>query len=264
MDSQGLQALKAAISLSNMGVKLLERSRPHDAVATMKEALFLIRTASPQNAKMASNGLEARITDSLQKASKCVAESYRVFDCNTIMCQAPSATIRVFLDSESPMAATEAASYYKNITRSLIFAIRIDDRLYTEESLLSMDVELEVATILSNLAAALRSFSTTKMCNNPEDRLEEAFQLLQLAHSILARKLPYLEVNKNDEIGTSRLLMVSMLVVQNLFMLCTELELPRVHRDNLWRQLCYLHQTYIALSGHPCWGLERNNAAPAA
>lgn len=265
MDSPSLRSLKSAVALSNMGAKLLERRRTCSAESTLKDALFLVRAALPENAKVFSPELDGRMSLALQKASKAVAQS-SIEDALTARQQRQEASIaHVLPDSESPVVAILASSQVllwsqkEDEAHLPVFVFHMEERFYAEESLLSLD--LEVATILFNLAAALRSKASVK---NTKQHLREAFHLLKLTYTILSRNFADLGAQKDDKIWTSRVLLLSSMVIQNLVILCKDFGIAPADRDRLCQQLYQLHQTYAVLAKNPCWRIQQHNFAPAA
>jgi len=227
----------------------------------------LVRAALPENSKAFLPELDGRASRALQKASKAVAQSSIEDGLTTRQLQQEAANVHVLLDSESPAIAILASSQIHLRSQQNadgahfpVFAFHMEDRFYTEESLLYLD--LEVATILFNLAAALRSKANTK---NTKQHLREAFQLLKLAYTILSRKFADLAAHKDDDVWTNRVLLLSSMVIQNLIILCCpDFGIAPADRDCLCQQLVHLHQTYAVLAKNPCWKILQHNSAPAA
>ena len=281
MDSSAcLQSLKSAIALSNMGTKLLERRKPCSAVCVIKDALFFIRACLSENSKyLASDELDRLTSEAILKASKAVAQSYineplsMPDDCSSTNPRQRALFVHIVSDTESPMTAIIASSqgiatsYQKNEVPSPIIAFHMADRCPTEEYLDSMD--FEAATVLFNLASALRCVPVTDLPNGEQElsrkHLCESFRVLHLAYSILRRRSADVNACWIDEGQTTRLFALSTMVVQSLLALCPVIGVSLVDQEFLVQQLQQIYRAYAhLLEQSPWWQIKQHDSAPAA
>ena len=279
MDHRSLRSLKSAIALSNIGAKLLERRQPCSALSTIQDALMLVRAALPENSELLLPAeVERLASQALLKASKAVAQSYQSkpdvpdgFSTPPHNHEPPS-IVHVLEDSESPEIALWASSQGILASDSPgeayrpIFALHMEDWCYAqEESTASLD--LEIVAIMFNMASALRSLPVATFDpkqQHPREHLRDAFQLLQRAYTILGRRFVDWEACWSNETQTSRLLTLSMMVVQSLVALCPDVGVPLEERESLVQQLLHVYRAYAILVKSPCWGLQQYHSAAAA
>lgn len=237
---------KAAVALSNTGVTLLERHCYDDAIVTIRDALFLIRAAFPGN-ESKRMWKESAIHFALRRASHCLSRSLPVDERK----QVATCNLKVLSDNQS--CPTEVV---RAINEAEVFAVRIDDSRYDDCVYL---MHSEASIILLNYATACRCLHSSDRKPNPS-LLHEAFNFLHMAYGILARQF-VLPLKQEDEVESSQMISLAMLVLHNLIQLCAQLAMPVQHL-NFGNKLGRIMETFLRLNDMPCWSYT--HTAPAA
>ena len=245
---------KAAVALSNTGVTLLERHCYHDALVTIRDALFLVRAAFPGDEYKQAMWKEGAIHFALRRASHCLARSLPVDERKQAGCN-----LKVLSDNQS--CPTEVV---RAINEAEVFAVRIDDSRYDYDCV--SPIQSEVSIILLNYATACRCLQSSDRTtpNNPSSLLHEAFNILRMAHGILARQYCVLPLkHAPDEFEASRMIGITVIVLHNLIQLCVQLAMPVQQLDYFGNKLGRIMEAFIRLNDDlPCWSYT--HTAPSA
>lgn len=206
-----VRSYKAAISLSNTGVTLLKRQFFNEAVATMRDALRLVREALQDNCPMSlGSNTEAKIDQFLHEASKSLAESMEVIA--TSLNQSLSVhVISDEFDKDMAHRAVNAAHGEE------IIAIRFENNREWDMNTFHHDA----AVILLNYGTACRCLA--RVSQSPSTPLLSAYRFFQMAYRVLSRTPTGAEIQCVDDVEAIRLHLLSMLVVRNLMTLSMQL-----------------------------------------
>jgi hypothetical protein len=205
------RALKAAVALSNTSVTLLERSCYRDAIVTLRDALYLARSAFPGDEAFLP-WKESGIQFALRKASDCLGRSMSVDE------RQKGSAMPLTVVSDAHNGLTDLCSIHKADT----MAIRIDDSRYDDDCFPSM--HFEAAVILFNYGTACKCLHSSRLQRSP-DILIEAYNFFQMAYGILAREFAS-AMDHANAMDIARTVNLALLVLDNLMQLCIQLELP--------------------------------------
>lgn len=229
-----MRSFKAAVALSNIGVTLLERHCYHDAVLTIREALRLIRAASPGDEDRRTTK-ESDIQCALRRACHRLSQSHAVW--------AQRAGQAVYL---KVLCANQTvpSDILRAVQNADVFALRIDD-CRGDDGAHSM--HSEASAILFNYGTACRCLQSSISAQPCPKILYEASNFLHMAYGILV------SLKQTDEIEVCRMLGIAMLVLHNLMQLCEELGMPE-HYQNYGNKFARIHETLTRFQSMPWWG----------
>jgi hypothetical protein len=254
-----IRSYKAAIALSNTGVGLLERNRFSDAMATLKGALDLMRSAFPQNdqecQQVSQSKKEAEIYHLLNQASQRLARPLSAEEKRKALLELPF-SLTVLPDDQSPKAVLHTISEIASSHDA--FAIRIDDSKTCDDSKF---LDVDSAIILMNYGTASRCHAATISPACPR-LLHGSFRYFHLAFGVISHQ-PALVINESDDIEAIRLLLVLTLVMQNLMQLSWQMKKPH-QAQSYHHKLCHLRVALLRLEKIPRLSVSRNRAAPSA
>lgn len=262
-----LQSYKAAISLSNTGISMMQYQCFPEATATLRDALELMREAAgPATTEPLVH--EARVHHLLREAtsrlSTVLAEDGK--STTTKQDHSPLVTVTLLvlsddLASDFVQTALKATSEF----RSEAVAIRIDDDEKEADSVTRF--QLDSATILFNYATAARCLgaTTTNACYDLSMIARAAHKSYLKAYGILCKT----QTSKNYSTSTTgdwqvvRIHLLAMLVVQNLASSALDLQMPEKAQE-YYHLLGGLQHMYRCIECLPNLLNASRRVAPAA
>jgi hypothetical protein len=226
-----LQSYKAAISLSNIGINMMQYQCFPEATATLRDALELMREAAgPSTIDPLVH--EARVHHLLREAagrlSSVLAEDGRK-STTTKQDHSPLVTVSLLVLSDDLASDfVQTALKAPSELRSEAVVIRIDDDEKEADSVTRF--QLDSATILFNYATAARCLgaTTTNACYDLSMVARAAHKSYLKAYGILCKA----QTSKDYSTSTTgdwqvvRIHLLAMLAVQNLASSALELRLP--------------------------------------
>lgn len=252
-----IRTYRAAIALSNIGVGLMERNRFADAMATMKGALEVVRSAFPSNDHECPQDQQSQDEEEMQhRLKEATLRLARPLSLEEKVAQAMSFRLTVLSDDRSPDIVRHAAHNIASTHDAV--AIRIDDSKSCDDAL-SLDVD--AAIILLNYGIACRLHADTVSPKCPK-RLRQSFRLFNLAFIVLSRRQAS-EVTQLDDIEAIRLLLIAMIVLQNLMQLSLRLQKPK-QAQSFYDKLCRHREVFWTIDRRPRLIEPKKGAAPAA
>jgi hypothetical protein len=238
-----MERKNAAVALSNTGVTLLERHSYHDAIATLRDALCLIRAAGDEKLPLKEDDIQS----ALRRASYCLARSFPIDERK----RSVALKLKVLSDYQ-----TRPIDVLRDIQEAENIAIRIDDCRY-DDSVNSMQSETSI--MIFNYVTACRCLQSAGQ-KPIGTTLNEAYTFLYKAYAILSRQFMS-ALQHADEIEISRMLILAMLVLHSLMKLCDQLEMT-VQYSNFRVKFDSISETISRVNSTTCWGYS--HIAPAA
>jgi hypothetical protein len=260
------QAYLAAIALNNAGVMLLHRQMHHEAVATMQDALRMMRYSFPLAPSDERNDLHCVPMSICEEALQ---------SCWTRTCAAKipedqsnplkfGKQILIVTDQDNPSVVYETL----RLTPDALCAIKIDPLECLTDCDNVMDrLEIESSTLLYNYAIASICFAEGMVVPLGEIR-QNAVTMLKLAQLGATKLLnEALSISSNPLNIPSSLLLVAMLLLDTLCQICDVreiLEFPWValpFANDLNLLLAIVTESEIVLSKE---GIGLKSVSPAA
>lgn len=252
MTKIGLRSYRAAISLSNIGINMLQRHCYTEATATFRDALELMRDAAGQPS--AGGGLEdeKRMNFLLQESSRRFAE---VFSNSKRASSSAFAPLIVLGDDFNSDFVRTALKEPSSNNREAV-AIRIDDR---KEIDCDARFQFDSAIILFNYATATRCLSVA-IPSSPMI-LQAAYKSFHMSYGVLTK----IKNSKSaeDDLLSIRVHLIAMLAVQHLALSAVELQMLEKAQEH-YNLLCGLKAMYKRIERIPHMLNAAKSVAPAA
>lgn len=208
---------RVAIALNNMAISLLERRCYREALGALRSAISLIQSALLSSKDSSKNLSAEEVYGPLHAASLCLAQASVLTNPKCIETDAHF-DLSVVTDSmrlDSLEMAINKFSTYSGISVVAIDAYDGDDT----------NVQITFITILYNYGAAHRCYGLSKLSHHhskfPTNSCNKnAYKLIKRAHNVITRRLDEFEEDmEGDEVMWSKLMLLSMLSLQNMMYL---------------------------------------------
>lgn len=207
---------RAALSINNMAVSMLELGRVGDAIAAFKDSIAIMRSL------MVDNSLEQTVPSKLQA---CTAKLARAQQQDTSRLGVAAIEVSPIDDGDvtSMKAALSCMSPSSASSTMAVFPIRLRCAAFEK------NLELQAATVLYNMGIAhlvgtyKKDSSSSKQHQSKKLMATGAMRNLSLAHSLFRRNIHNTATNVDNNSTTDHAfqrlcaMLVSALVLKNMF-----------------------------------------------